>query len=146
MDLCSPDEARQLFCAMDKAGKNSLNFREFHNNFKYAEGETLIQEAHLPRFRKIDKSSEYLKGLPRSTSGQMRDVWKTRNNCGSSANIIASVDGSPGCITEKDRFNVKHDHRQEFLRQEKNIFNARHGNTIKAIADRRFGYENNIMV
>ena len=46
MDLCSADEARRLFCSMDKSGKNSLNFREFHNNFKYGEGETLLQEAH----------------------------------------------------------------------------------------------------
>ena len=75
----------------------------------------------------------------------MRLVWKSRNNCGSSANIIASVDGSPGCITEKDRFDVKHDHRQEFLNKEKNIFNARQSNTIKAIADRRFDYKNTIM-
>ena len=52
MNLCSKQTAGEIFNKMDMDKQNAINFIDFHNNFKYSNNETILQEKPIQKMVK----------------------------------------------------------------------------------------------
>lgn len=145
MNLCNKTEAKQLFKSFDKDNKHSVDFNEFLSNFNYAQGECIFGKPVIPVVTRVDRSNEYLKSLPRNNPSQMKNIYANKSHS-STENIIKGITNSPSYISEKDRFCLKHNSKEDPQKSEQQMSINKKVNRINYISQVRQQQELNIQV
>ena len=64
-------------------------------------------------------------------------AWKNRNLNNNTERTVKGLFNSPSFITEAERLSQKHNHREVFIKEEKNIFNMFKERKLNNISQRR---------